>query len=224
MGWETLCTAVSCRERSLSYDRLLAVERRDRLYLEARRPHPRGNELRFLDVGEVERDPDARRLAAHLEDGDGQGGPAVVADVEGRRVHVVHAPRRIGSGANCIKIGLPGESILRYYFQENRTSQSPFLLLRISFPGRPIFIQFIPDRANDLLGVVEGQHVLGRERRVSQLTGGEVAVELRGQTVGPVDRHAGALAGVLESDLERLGLVLKRMTIYALINLDRDFY
>ena len=114
------------------------------------------------------------------------------------------------AGGNCIKIGLPGKSILGDYFQENRTSQSPFLLLRISFPGRPIFIQFIPDRANDLLGVVEGQHVLGRERRVSQLTGGEVAVELRGQTVGPVDRHAGALAGVLESDLERLGLVLSR--------------
>ena len=42
------------------------------------------------------------------------------------------------------KIGLPGKSILGYYFQENRTSQRPFLLLRISFPGRPIFIQFVP--------------------------------------------------------------------------------
>ena len=48
-------------------------------------------------------------------------------------------------GANCIKIGLPGKSILGYYFQENMTSRRPFLLLRISFPGRPIFIQFIPD-------------------------------------------------------------------------------
>ena len=47
-------------------------------------------------------------------------------------------------GGNCIKIGLSGKSILRDYFQENRTSQRPFLLLRISFPGRPIFIQFIP--------------------------------------------------------------------------------
>ena len=37
-------------------------------------------------------------------------------------------------GGNCIKIGLPGKSILKAYFQENRT----FLLLRISFPGRPI--------------------------------------------------------------------------------------
>ena len=45
-------------------------------------------------------------------------------------------------GGNCIKIGLPGKSILGYYFQENRTSPRPFLLL--SFLGRPIFIQFIP--------------------------------------------------------------------------------
>ena len=45
---------------------------------------------------------------------------------------------------NCIKIGLPGKFILRDYFQENSTSQRPFLLLRISFLGRHIFIQFIP--------------------------------------------------------------------------------
>ena len=44
-------------------------------------------------------------------------------------------------GGNCIKRGLPGKSILGDYFQENRTSRRPFLLLRISFPGRPIFIQ-----------------------------------------------------------------------------------
>ena len=47
---------------------------------------------------------------------------------------------------NCIKIGIPGKSILRYYFQENRTSRRPrpTSSLGISFPGRPIFIQFIP--------------------------------------------------------------------------------
>merc|ERR1712037_740228 len=44
------------------------------------------------------------------------------------------------------EIDLPGKSILRDYFQENRTSRRPFLLLRISFPGRPIFIQFVPRR------------------------------------------------------------------------------
>ena len=49
---------------------------------------------------------------------------------------------RLSPVGNCIKIGLPGKSILRHYFQENRTSGRPFLLL--SFPGRPIFIQFIP--------------------------------------------------------------------------------
>ena len=45
------------------------------------------------------------------------------------------------------KIGYPGKSILGDYFQENWTSRRPFLLLRISFPGRPIFIQFVPGTA-----------------------------------------------------------------------------
>ena len=31
------------------------------------------------------------------------------------------------------------------------TSQRPFLLLRISFPGRPIFIQLVPDVVLELL-------------------------------------------------------------------------
>ena len=48
------------------------------------------------------------------------------------------------SGSNCIKIGLPVKSILRDYFQENRTSGRPFLLLRISVQGSAIFIQLIP--------------------------------------------------------------------------------
>ena len=47
-------------------------------------------------------------------------------------------------GGNCIKIGLPGKSIFGYYIQENMTSRRPFLSLRISFPGRPIFIQSVP--------------------------------------------------------------------------------
>ena len=46
-----------------------------------------------------------------------------------------------------MKIGLPGKSILGDYFQEKRTSRRHFLLLRISFPGRPIFIQFVPAEA-----------------------------------------------------------------------------
>ena len=49
------------------------------------------------------------------------------------------------SGTNCIKIGLPGKSILGDYFQKNMTSQRLFFLLRICFPGRPIFIQLPPD-------------------------------------------------------------------------------
>ena len=75
-------------------------------------------------------------------------------------------------GGNCIKIGLPGKSILRDYYQENRISGRPFLLLRISFPGRPIFIQFVPglervDRHDE-----EDAHdppLLGRVRVVSEV-------------------------------------------------------
>ena len=55
--------------------------------------------------------------------------------------------RARAGGGNWIRIVLPGKSILRDYFQENRTSQRPFLLLTIIFPGRPIFIQFIPEQS-----------------------------------------------------------------------------
>ena len=48
------------------------------------------------------------------------------------------------SGDNCIKIGPPGKSILRDYFQENRSTRRPFLLLRISFPRSPIVYTIRP--------------------------------------------------------------------------------
>ena len=68
-----------------------------------------------------------------------------VGDVVGELVELLAVVGLdLGPGGNCIKIGLPGKSILRDYFQENMTSRRPFLLLRISFPGRPIFIQFVP--------------------------------------------------------------------------------
>ena len=41
------------------------------------------------------------------------------------------SPGRSSPGGSCIKIGLPGKSILGDYFQENGTSRRPFLLLRI---------------------------------------------------------------------------------------------
>ena len=79
--------------------------------------------------------------------------------------------RRSGSGvlettchhvlSNCIKLGLPGKSILGYYFQENRTSRRPFLLLRISFPGRPNFIQFIPGHEENIPWAEEHTKGLG---------------------------------------------------------------
>ena len=64
-----------------------------------------------------------------------------------RRARLRLAAEARRQGTNCIKIGLPGKSILGDYYQEYRTSRKPFLLLRISFPGRPIFIQFPPERA-----------------------------------------------------------------------------
>ena len=53
--------------------------------------------------------------------------------------HEVGVGRELGAGAvvneaaggNCIKIGLPGKSILRDYFQENRTSKARFIKAQI---------------------------------------------------------------------------------------------
>ena len=73
--------------------------------------------------------------------------PRVVGQL--REVLVVHHVLEVvvaDAGGNCIKLGLPGKSILGDYFHENRTSRRPFLLLRISFPGGPINIQIIPGR------------------------------------------------------------------------------
>ena len=70
------------------------------------------------------------------------------------------SPSSSSSWMNCISIGLPGKSILGDYFQENRTSPRPFLLLRISFPGRPIFIQFIPGGNCIKIGL-PGKSILG---------------------------------------------------------------
>ena len=60
------------------------------------------------------------------------------------RLHHRQAAAQPLSGMNFIKIGLPGKSFSETNFQDNMTSRRPFLLLRISFPGRPIFMPFLP--------------------------------------------------------------------------------
>ena len=77
-----------------------------------------------------------------------------------------------------MKISLPGKLILGDYFQGNRTSRRPFLLLRISFPGRPIFTQLPPRetlhvrRRNEknpyLKGKIELVHASGVDRVLHQ--------------------------------------------------------
>ena len=59
------------------------------------------------------------------------------------------------------KIGLSGKSILGDYFQENRTSQRPFLLLRISFPGKTYFYTIASRCSNtgDLVQCPDGSHI-----------------------------------------------------------------
>ena len=75
--------------------------------------------------------------ADDVVDGDGLEGVAVAeAVVRGDEVE----PQPLVLKGNCIKMDLPGKSILRYDFQQNRTSQRPFLLQRIRFPGRPTFL------------------------------------------------------------------------------------
>ena len=68
------------------------------------------------------------------------------SDIEERTAAAVRELRETARD-QLYKIGLPGKWILGDYFQENRTSRRPFPLLRISFPGGPIFIQLPPDRA-----------------------------------------------------------------------------
>ena len=98
-------------------------------------------------------------------------------------------------GGNCIKISLPGKSILGDYFQENRTSRRHFLLLRISFPGRPIFIQFVPESLSsdhfDPLAALEHVAVLG------PTDGGVgVAVDLKVHRVNISDLFAPFMANI----------------------------
>ena len=68
----------------------------------------------------------------------------------------------------CVKVGLPGKSILGDYFQDNRTSRRPFLSVRISFPGRPIFIQFVPGPAAERRPLVLGAAVAQRQAEPGQ--------------------------------------------------------
>ena len=88
---------------------------------------------------------------------------------------------------NCIQIGLPGKLILGDYFQENRTSQRPFLLLGITFPGRPIFIQFVPAaavRVGREVSVRDEAARLGVARQVRVLVQREERVSAEGfQTI-----------------------------------------
>ena len=67
------------------------------------------------------------------------------------------------------KIGLPGKSILVDYFQENRTFRRSFLLLRISFPGRPIFIQCSRTSTEAEAIVEDGNDVTKEKEEESQL-------------------------------------------------------
>ena len=84
----------------------------------------------------------------------------------------------VHSGGNCIKIGLPGKLILGDYFQKNMISRRPFLLLRISFPGIPILIQFVP------AAVLVLTALLGDLEDVVEEEEGEVGA-LSGQLVRP---------------------------------------
>ena len=85
----------------------------------------------------------------------GQNGDSASSGEEALRIPMTSSPSSMslssstsmvggGGAADMISpptqglIGLPGKSILGDYFQEKGTSRRPFLLPRISFPGRPI--------------------------------------------------------------------------------------
>ena len=50
----------------------------------------------------------------------------------------------VRTGGNCIKIGLPGKSILRNYFQENRTFPETFYLTENQLSGKIYFYTIRP--------------------------------------------------------------------------------
>ena len=85
------------------------------------------------------------------------------------------------------KIGLPGKLILRDYFQENRTSRRPFLLQRISFPGRPISIQYVPGEVSEELrldgGVLHLVHLEGVDDPHGQVADQQERHHLRSKEV-----------------------------------------
>ena len=100
--------------------------------------------------------PQGRQLLA------GRGPPQLPRPVQAALPHHHTRP-----GKNCIKIDLSGKSILVEYFQEIRTSRRPFLLLRISFPARPIFIQLPPGHERGQLSVL----LFRRDGRLHATTG-----------------------------------------------------
>ena len=58
----------------------------------------------------------------------GEGGERLDGDVAAAPALVQEGVVHREPGGNCIKIGLPGKSILGDYFRENRTSRRHFLL------------------------------------------------------------------------------------------------
>ena len=86
----------------------------------------------------------------------------VVAMLACARIGAVHSIVFGGYRDKLYKKGLPGKSILEDYFQENRTSRRSYLLLRISFPGGPIFIQLPPGWLLTIIRLVRRHYFLGR--------------------------------------------------------------
>ena len=84
----------------------------------------------------------------------------LVVDLGHRLAALFADPTRLNlpfPGANCIKIGLPGKIDSRRLFPREKDFQRPFLLVRIRFPGRPIFIQLVPVKLSHL-GVLPLPH------------------------------------------------------------------
>ena len=89
--------------------------------------------------------PDGAAPAA-LEVRPHAGGPPQLLEAEAAAEPVVGGEEPLE--AIVLRIGLPGKSILGDYFQEKRTLGRRFLFLRISFPGRPIFMPLPPGKTD----------------------------------------------------------------------------
>ena len=102
----------------------------------------------------------------------------------------------------CIGQNLKNQhNLVLYQVQKSKIFVSVATLLRISFPGRPIFMQFVPGELLEEGGECDGDG-LGQARRGRHVVGGlEVAGVGQEEHLSPPDEEAGEGTDSVEKNL-----------------------